>query len=55
MHTAILKYLLLLYEKLEIVTYQNQKELLNTRSEFLCKCRYVNKFLLKNYSGNDFS
>ena len=30
------KCLLCLNEKLEIVTYQNQKELLNKRSEFLC-------------------
>ena len=48
------KFLLCLYEKLEIVTYQNQKELLNKRSELLCKCRHANKFLLKNYTGNDF-
>ena len=48
------KCLLCLYEKLEIVTYQNQKELLNKRSELLCKCRHANKFLLKNYTGNDF-
>ena len=48
------KYLLCWYEKLEIVTNQNQKELLNKRSELLCKCRHVNKFHLKNYTGNDF-
>ena len=49
------KCLLCLYEKLEIVNYQNQKELLNKRSELLCnKCRHANKFLLKNYTGNDF-
>ena len=30
------KCLLCLYEKLEIVTYQNQKELLNKRSELFC-------------------
>ena len=48
------KCLLCLYEKLEIVTYQNKKELLNMRSELLCKCCHVNKFLLKNYTGNDF-
>ena len=40
------KCLLYLYEKLEIVTYQNQTELLNKRSELLCKCRYANKFPL---------
>ena len=49
-----LKYLLCLYEKLEIVTYQNQKEHLNKRSELLCKCRHASKFVLKNYTGNDF-
>ena len=48
------KCLLRLYEKLEIITYQNQKELLNKRSQLLCKCRHVNKFLLKNYTSNGF-
>ena len=45
---------LCLYEKLEIGTYQNQKVFLNKRSELLCKCRRANKFLLKNYTSNDF-
>ena len=45
---------LCLYEKLQIVTYKNQKEVLNKRSELLCKCRHANKFLLKTYTGNDF-
>ena len=48
------KCLLCWYEKLEIVTYQNQKELLNKRCEFLCICCHVNMFLLKNHTGNDF-
>ena len=48
------KCLLCLYEKLEIVPYQNLKELLDKRSELDCKCRYANKFLLKNYISNDF-
>ena len=48
------KCLLCFYEKQEIVTYQNQKELLNKKSELLCKCCHANKFLLKNYTGNDF-
>ena len=39
------KCLLCLYEKLEIVTYQNQKE--------LSKCRYASKFLLKNFTSNE--
>ena len=48
------KYLLCFYEKLKIPTYQNQKELLNKRSELLCKCRHASKFPLKNYTRNDF-
>ena len=48
------KLLLCIYEELELVTYQNQKELLNKRSEILCKCRHTNKFLLEKYTGNDF-
>ena len=47
------KCLLCLYQKLEIVIYQNQKELLNKRSELLCKCHHANKFHL-NYTGNGF-
>ena len=47
------KYLLRLYENLEIVTYQNQKDFLNKRSELLRKCRHTNKFLLENYTGNE--
>ena len=42
------KCLLRLYEKLEIVTYQNQRELLNMGSELLCKCRHDSKSPLKN-------
>ena len=48
------KSLLYLYEKLEIVTYQNQKELWIKRSELLCKCRHANKFLFKKCVCNDF-
>ena len=48
------KCLLCLYEKLEIATYQNQTELLNKRSELLCKCHHANKFLLENYTANYF-
>ena len=48
------KSLLCLYEKLEIVTLQNQKELLNKISQLLCKCSHANKFPLKNYAGDDF-
>lgn len=38
------KCLLCLYEKLEIVTYENQKKHFNKRFEVFCKCRHVNKF-----------
>ena len=48
------KCLLSLYEKLEIVTYENQKELLNKGSKLLSKCGHVNKFLIKNYTRKDF-
>ena len=41
------KFPLCLYEKLEIVTYQNQKKLLSKWSELHCKCCHVNKLLLK--------
>ena len=43
-----------LYEKLAIFIYQNHEELLNRRSELLCKYSHANKFLLKNYTGNYF-
>ena len=48
------KCILFWYEKLKIVTYQNQKELLNKRSELLCKCHRANKFFLTNYISSDF-
>ena len=47
------KCLLCLYEKLEIINYPNQEELLNKRSELISKCRHVNKYLLSNYKSND--
>ena len=34
------KYLFCLYEKLVIITFPRQYELLNKRSELFCKCRY---------------
>ena len=40
-------------EKLEILRYENKKELLNKRSEILNKCRHMNKFLLANYKSKD--
>ena len=47
------KCILCLYEKLEIINYPNQEELLNKRSEFISKCGHVNKYLLSNYKSND--
>ena len=42
------KCLLCLYEKLEIINYPNQEELLNKRSELISKCHHVNKYFLSN-------
>ena len=42
-----------LHEKFEIVSYPNQEELLNKRSELLSKCCHVNNYLLSNYKSND--
>ena len=47
------KCLLCLHEKLAIITHPNQNELLNKRSELLCKCRHENKYLLKYFNTND--
>ena len=44
---------LCLQEKFEILSYPNLDELLNKRSEFVSKCRHVNKFLLASYKAND--
>ena len=40
--------LLCLQEKFEILSYKNQGELLNKRSELISKCRHQNKFVLQN-------
>ena len=48
------KCLLFLNQKLEIITYQNQKEVLNKRTELLCKYLYVQNSFLKKCIGNDF-
>ena len=47
------KCLLCLYEKLEIINYPNQEELLNKWSELISKCCHVNKYLLSNYKSNN--
>ena len=49
----IKKRLLCLHEKLEIVDYPNQEELLNKQSELISKCHNVKKYLLSNYKSND--
>ena len=36
------------YEKLKIVTYQNQRELLNKRSQLICTFHHANKFFSNN-------
>ena len=43
---------LCLNEKLLILTYENQDELLNKQSELMCKFCHENKFLLSNYKSN---
>ena len=45
--------LLCLHEKLEIVNYPNQEELLNKQSELISKCHNIKKYLLSNYKSND--
>ena len=45
--------MLCLHEKFEILTYPNQDELFNKRSEFVSKYRHINKCLLSNYKAND--
>ena len=45
--------MLCLHEKFEILTYSNQDELLNKRSELVSKCRHIYKYLLSNYKSND--
>ena len=45
---------LCLHEKLATITYPYPDELLNRRSELVTKCRYENKFLLKNFNSNNF-
>ena len=46
------KCFLCLHEKLVIITYPRQHELLNKRSEVFCKCLHENKYLLKIFRGN---
>ena len=45
--------MLCLHEKFEILTYPNQDELWNKRSELVSKGRHINKYLLSNYKAND--
>ena len=48
-----IKCLLCIHEKLEIINYPNQEELLNKRSELISKCHHVNNYLLSNYESKD--
>ena len=43
--------MLRLREKFEILTYPNQDELFNKKSELISKCRHINKYLLSNYKA----
>ena len=45
------KCLLCLHEKLEIINYSGQNELLNKRSKLISKRRHANKFLLRSYKA----
>ena len=45
--------MLCLHEKFEILTYPNQDELLNKRSELVSKCCHINTYLLSNYKASD--
>ena len=47
------KCLLCLHEKLVIIIYPRQHELLNKRSELFCKWRHENKYLSKKFRAND--
>ena len=47
------KCLLGLYEKLVIINYPRQRELLIKRSELFCKCSHENKYFLKNFRVNE--
>ena len=42
---------LCLQEKLHIIEFPDQKNLLNRRSELVSKCRHTNKYLLKNFKN----
>ena len=40
-------------EKLAIITFDKQNELLNRQSEIISTCRHENKFLIANYKSKD--
>ena len=48
--TIVFKYI---FEKLEIINFEDQDDLLNKRSKLISKCRRANKYLLCNYKAND--
>ena len=43
----------MLHEKLAMLMFPNQSELLNKRSELVSKRRHENKFLLQTLNSND--
>ena len=52
-YTNIKRCSLCLHEKLAILTYLNQSELLNKRSELVSKYQHENRFLLQIFNSND--
>ena len=45
--------MLCLCKKYEILSYPDQEELLNKKSDLISKCWYVDMFFLSNYKSND--
>ena len=45
--------LLCLHDRLAVITFKDQDNLLNKRSELMNKCCHENEFLLSNYNSND--
>ena len=45
--------MLSLHGKFESLTNPNQYQILNKRSELVCKCGHINEYLLSSYKAND--
>ena len=45
--------MLSLHGKFENLTNPNQYQILNKRSELVCKCGHINEYLLSSYKAND--